>query len=230
MKNLVIGGGHGGSDVGCIAVDKSYEKTYTLELSKKVYDICKPYVNTTMLRTTDKDLSLGERCRIANSKAPCYYFSFHFNAFNNSAKGIEIYTSQFTSQTNKDFASYLCKEFSKQFGTSNRGGKVKSGNNGDYYYLHRNTNSNVTTFIIEPLFIDNKYDFEILKSPNFIDKAANFFASKILSNLYGINMSKADNNKKLYRIQVGAFSDKKNAEDIAGKLKELGFESIITED
>ena len=41
---------------------------------------------------------------------------------------------------------------------------------------------------------------------------------------------KTDNNKKLYRIQVGAFSDKKNAEDMAGKLKRLGFESIITED
>jgi N-acetylmuramoyl-L-alanine amidase len=38
-----------------------------------------------------------------------------------------------------------------------------------------------------------------------------------------------DNNKKLYRVQVGAFSDKKNADDIAGKLKELGFEAIITE-
>ena len=225
MHTLVIIGGHGGSDSGCIAVDGSYEKTYALELSKKVYNICKKHTATKLLRTSDTDMSLSERCRRADSYAPCYYFSFHFNAYNKQAKGTEIFTSMYTLQKNKDFATYLCKEFAKKFGVVNRGGKTRLGKNGDFYYLHRNTGSRTTTFIIESLFIDNASDFKVLKSPEFMDKAAYFYAKHILSNLYDINIS--NDEKILYKVQTGAFSDKSNAEYQVKLLRKKGFEAII---
>ena len=34
-------------------------------------------------------------------------------------------------------------------------------------------------------------------------------------------------NEKIYRVQVGAYSDIKNAEETLKKLKALGFEGII---
>jgi N-acetylmuramoyl-L-alanine amidase len=226
-KNLLIGAGHGGSDPGAISYGKTFEKTYNLEFSMLVFQKITKYLKTQayLLRSKDVYISLLKRCEIANSKAPLYWFEFHFNSFNKKTRGIEIITSKFTSQKNKDFASYLCKEFSKEFKTNNRGLLTKTGSNGkDFYYLHRNTNSNVTVFIIEPLFIDNKEDFEILTSKSFMENATNFFASKILENFYNIKMTK-DNN--IYTVQAGAYSTKENAEKQVELLKKYGIDSII---
>ena len=42
-----------------------------------------------------------------------------------------------------------------------------------------------------------------------------------------VEESKPEDNKKMYRVQVGAFIEKKNAEDLANKLKSMGYDTII---
>lgn len=226
-KDLLIGGGHGGSDPGAIAVDKTFEKTYNLKLSMLVHAKITKYLkerNIYLLRSSDAYISLSKRCSIANQKAPLYWFEFHFNSFNRKTRGIEIFTSAYTSNKNKSFASYLCNEFAKKFKTKNRGAKTRLLSNGkDYLYLHRNTNSNVTVFVIEPLFIDNVDDFKILKSPSFMENISDFFAKEILENVYGVNY--IDNN--LYIVQAGAFSTMENAKKQVNLLKKYGIDSII---
>lgn len=227
-KDFLTGAGHGGSDTGAIAVDGSYEKHYALELSKLVYDkvLTRIKNKTYILRKTDKYISLGDRCKYANSISPIYWFEFHFNAYNKEANGIEIFTSYFTSQTNKDLAAYMCKEIAKLTGVSNRGAKTKRLSSGkDYYYLHRNTNSNVTCFIIEPGFLDNKKDFAIITKSDYMEKVSDFFAKCICENIYNVKYENKPN--YIYRVQTGAFTKKENAVDMVNALKKKGFDAII---
>lgn len=227
MKKLLNAGGHGGKDTGCIAFDGSFEKKYSLILSTKIYNIVEQYLknDSFILRQDDKYISLKDRCRIADELAPVYWFEWHFNAFNKKARGIEIFTSKFTSEKNKDFAKYLCNEYSKLFNIPNRGAQWRLNSKGlDYYYLHRNTGSNTTVFIVEPLFIDNEDDFKILKSDKFMDKTAHFFAKNILNLLYNIEI-KPGPKKEIYRVYSGAFSKESNAKKRVSDLKKHGFDA-----
>lgn len=226
-RNLLNGGGHGGKDNGCTAYDGTFEKYYALELSTKIYNNVEPYLKSKsyILRTKDTYMTLESRCNYADKLAPVYWFEWHFNAYNGKAKGIEIYTSNFTSDKNKNFATYLCKEYSKLMGITNRGAKTKlNGQGKDYYYLHRNTGSNTTVFIVETLFIDNKEDFHVLKSKDFMNKTAEFFAKNILNQLYDISI-KENTEEYIYRVYSGAYSKEENAKERVIKLKEKGFDS-----
>lgn len=225
-KNFLCGAGHGGNDSGAISVINTYEKDLNLTLSKEIFKKVEKYLpKSYLLRDKDTYISLLNRCMYANNKAPLYWFEFHFNAYDGKANGIEIFTSKFTSQNNKDFASFLCKEFSKQFSITNRGAQTRLLSSGkDYYYLHRNTNANVTVFIIEPGFIDNEKDFKIISSSGFMKKASDFFAKNIIENLYNIKYE-----EKMYIVQTGAFSDIKNAKKQVDLLKSKGINSIIKE-
>lgn len=230
-KDLLIGGGHGGNDTGAIGINNTYEKYLNLTLSMLVYEKIIKFLKsrkTYLLRKDDTYISLNDRCKYANKIAPIYWFEFHFNAYNEKAKGIEIFTSEYTSKKNKEFAAYLCKEFSKLFGIKNRGAQTRLLSSGkDYYYLHRNTNANVTTFIIEPGFIDNVEDFKIISMDNFMDRASTFFAKSILGTIYGIEYVIEKPSNKLYVVQAGAFSQKENAENRVKVLKSHGIDSII---
>ena len=180
MKKLILDFGHGGQDTGCISVNGNYEKNLNLDLGLDIYNILKKYIDVTLTRNADVDFNLNKRAKFCKDNSPAYLFSFHFNAFNKKSKGIEIFTSNFTSDTNKDFASFLCKEFSRKFGFENRGAKTRQLDNGnDYYCLHRETGENVTCFIVETCFIDNKEDFALLNKIG-LDKIAEFYAYKIL--------------------------------------------------
>lgn len=225
-KNVLVGSGHGGNDTGAIGINNTYEKYLNLTLSKLVYDKIKKFLTQRkvyLLKDSDIYISLGDRCTYANERGPLYWFEFHFNSYNGEAKGIEIFTSEYTSQKNKDFAAYLCKEFSNNFGVKNRGAQTRLLSTGkDYYYIHRNTNMDITTFIIEPGFIDNVEDFKIITMNNFMEDASTFFAKLILESIYGIEYS-----NKLYIVQAGAFSNLENAKNRVELLKSHGIDSII---
>lgn len=44
----------------------------------------------------------------------------------------------------------------------------------------------------------------------------------------GVQNSPASSDSKLYRVQLGAFKDKKNAEKLANELKEKGLDTYVT--
>lgn len=230
-KMLLNGSGHGGKDVGAIACDGSHEKTYNLKLCKAVHERVFPYIGTNakILKTGDTFIEISDRCKIADKLAPVYWFEWHHNAFNKKARGIEILTSNFTAQKNKDFASYLCQGYSKLMGIPNRGAKVKLNSAGrDHYGVHRLSGKDTTVFIIEPLFIDNPEDFKILTDANYINKTADFFAYNILQGLFGIEMKKDPTKSDyIWQVQTGAFAMESNAKKQAEDLKKLGYKPII---
>jgi N-acetylmuramoyl-L-alanine amidase len=91
---VVIDAGHGGKDPGATGTSKRYEKLFSLELSKKIYDLMakdaqlKPY----MTRTDDTFVELEQRAAFANDMDADLLISIHGNTYDKQAiSGTETY-------------------------------------------------------------------------------------------------------------------------------------------
>ncbi|MGD9276542.1 MAG: N-acetylmuramoyl-L-alanine amidase [Candidatus Pacearchaeota archaeon] len=231
---LYLDAGHGGTDTGCIFYDGTYEKTYVLDIFKRVEKICKPYFSRVYVtRTTDTSVSLETRTKSMKSLASKFKsvqaYSIHCNAYNGISKGAEWLLSISTPKSHSDyifctnFLKYYCKEFS----LNNRGIVQRRGNNGDYYYLHRNTPSNCKVKFIEMFFGDNRDDCKKGQTEAFKDKASFFLASYILRR-YGVILKKPETKPdKLYIVQAGAYTKKENADQQVKALAKKGFDAFV---
>ena len=234
MKNLVFDGGHGNGDSGAIGFDGvTLEKDLALSLCIEMYKILSPYVPTYLTRQVDETFAPTERVRKIKEHSPCNLFSMHFNAFDNKSRGIEIFTSQYGAN-NKEFATFLCKEFSKQFGIPNRGQKVRKNSEGnDYYYVHRLTGENVTCYLVETCFLDNVDDLVFINSTDMIKKIARFYSKHILAVLYNITLPEPEpeTNPEIEKLIEKLNAKVEECNDLKIKLEKIKkyIENQITE-
>ena len=84
LKTVVIDAGHGGKDAGCVSRDgKTYEKTITLDIAKRVSKkIQSAYqdVDVIMTRSDDRFVELENRAVIANKANANLFISIHVNS------------------------------------------------------------------------------------------------------------------------------------------------------
>ena len=117
-------------------------------------------------------------------------------------------------------------------GQNSRGLKTKLGSDGrDYFGWIRNTIA--PAVLVECAFVDNKNDIKILDTEA-EQKAMGVAIAKGILKTLGIQYSaeqKAEPPKaedtKLYRVQVGAFANKANAEKLKAELEGKGYSAII---
>lgn len=131
--------------------------------------------------TDDTDVSLAERCNIANKNNVDYFVSIHANADGNgydwtSARGWEIYIVGKGGKAEKLAKSI--QESSRELGLKDRGVKVAN------FQVLRDTKA--PAVLIEHGFYTNKEECELLKAESFRQKCAEADARGILSYL-GIN-------------------------------------------
>ena len=90
---IVIDAGHGGHDRGGMPGQRIPEKSYALDVAKRLEGVLRiAGFRTVMTRKGDYFVTLGERCRIGNAQAKAVFVSIHFNgAPNSDAHGIETY-------------------------------------------------------------------------------------------------------------------------------------------
>lgn len=224
MAKVFLDAGHGGYDPGVVG-NGIQEKDISLQVTMKIGEILKKHgVQVFYSRTTDKFINLADRATMANKNKVDVFVSIHCNSATNAqAKGVEVY-----SYPNSTQGSTLANDIRTSIIT----GKVYTvdrGNKTANFAVLRLTNMPAT--LVELAFISNKEDSQILKNRQ--DELALGIAKGILKNLnISYKEDKKDNidkkeESKLYRVQVGAFKDKKNAEDLVNKLKEEGFEATI---
>ncbi len=221
-------GGHGGTDPGAVA-NGIKEKEYTLEAAVYVDKRLKAHGIDSGL-TRDKDITLEPNARtgaVKASKAP-FGLSHHYNA--GGGAGAEFIHSI---HSGGKFESILADEFKKAGypvrRTFDRAGK----NNKDYYYMHRDTGFCRMTIV--------EYDF--VDGPN----AAKLKDKKYREGMYECVVravcrqegkaykpveqpNPAESPKKLFRVQVGAYADKKNADRLAAELKAKGYATYIVQE
>lgn len=149
--------------------------------------------------------------------------SIHFNCYNHTSNsmGTEVcYYSQ------SELANKVSSAISKASGLKNRGGKERKG-----LYVLRHTNKPM--ILIEVCFLDSSYDVQ--KYQENFDNICSAIIEALTGKVYmsrpvsvpNQNTNNNSNNDKIYRLQVGAYKIKSNAEEMQQKLKKLGIDSII---
>lgn len=160
--------------------------------------------------------------------------SIHFNSCVNDIEGdgkttgteVYIYNS---SSAAKPYAENVCKAI-ESIGFKNRGVKV----NGKLYVLRK---TNAPAMLIECCFVDDKDDVELYDYKS--------MAEAIVYGITGEKFNESTNDDvddeasefgsetetgdkdALYRVQVGAYSKKSNAEAMQKRLKEVGIDAMI---
>lgn len=227
MPKIFLGVGHGGSDSGAVA-NGFKEKDLNLAIAKACSDeLTRHGVTVKMSRTKDETDSLNEEIKECNSFSPDYAVEIHNNA--GGGDGAEIF-HHFGGGKGKILAQNVIDEI-VAIGQNSRGLKTKKNSEGtDYYGWIRLTKA--PAILIECAFLDNKTDIQILNNSQKQKNMGIAIAKGILKTL-GIKWRDASATtqttapNKLYRVQVGAYSQKENAEETAKKLKALGYDAII---
>ena len=212
---VFLSAGHGGSNPGAVAHGLK-EKDINLNTLLACKEVLERHgVNVVCSRTKDEGDDVYEEVREANASGADIAASFHANA--GGGDGFEVFYYS-TSAKGKKLAK-LGEKYVKELGQNSRGVKT-----GDHLYFVRKTNMPAVLF--ESFFLDNDNDNDIGDT---VAKQRAFgvaYAKAILEYL-GISYKAVDTTEKLYRVQVGAFKNKENAEKLLAELKEKGYSGFI---
>lgn len=237
-KKIVLDAGHGGKDPGAVGFGLS-EKSVVLDIVKR----CKSALEkgwsghtVYLTRASDKFVELGARASFANSRGADVFVSFHNNAATASAHGYEDFVwkkavASSSGALQKDIRKCVLPVM-KKYGIRDRGAKR------DNYAVLRLTK--MKAILLEIAFITNKKENGLLKSAKFKQDVAKAVAEGIASHLKLKRKSaskpapkpapKPPSGKAKYRVQAGAFKDKKNADNRVSALKKKGFEAVAVKE
>lgn len=242
MAKVCIDAGHYGKYNRCPQNAKYYES----EVMWKLHLLQKKYLEelgvevVTTRSNPNTDLSLNARGTLADG---CDLFiSNHSNAvgnyMNESVDHVAVYHLVKDDTTNCDevsaeFAKAIAPVVATVMGTT-KGYKVltrksendrnKDGHLNDNYYgvLNGARKVGVAGVIIEHSFHTNTNTVEWLLNDSNLDKLARAEAEKIASFLLNKSV-KLETPNIIYRVQVGAFAVKENADTMLERLKDAGF-------
>ncbi len=159
---VCVDAGHGGSDVGAVGLDGSYEKDDNLRLALKVADALeKSGVNVVLTRSDDSDTQLASRSVIANKAKADLFVSLHRNSTStaNTTKGIEIWIHSSGSERSYAAADDILNSLEEVGITDNRGVRIGTqGDSDDDYAVIRDTD--MTSMIIEMGFMTSQDDLD----------------------------------------------------------------------
>lgn len=223
MSKVFLSAGHGGSDPGAVS-NGTKEKDLNLSIALACRDLLVRHgVEVKMSRTKDEDDPLREEIEECNKCAPALAISIHCNA--GGGDGAEVF-HHYGGGTSKTLAENILGEIVK-VGQNSRGAKIRKNQNGkDYYGFIRETSA--PAVIVECAFVDNAKDMEILDTDVEKKLMGEAIAKGILKTLKIEFVTDTNVGDKLYRVQVGAYAVKANAEEMKEKLKAKGFEAFIT--
>ena len=220
MPKVFIGIGHGGSDSGAVS-NNTKEKDLNLSIGLACRDLLTRHgVSVKMSRTKDENDTTSEEIKECNAFSPDLALDIHNNA--GGGDGAEAFY-HYGGGTSKTLAENVLSEIVK-IGQNSRGAKIRKNKDGkDYYGFIRQTSA--PAVIIECAFVDNATDLKILASEGKREAMGQAIGKGVLKTL-GIEYQ-ADSGT-IYRVQVGAYSNKANAEAMQKKLQKAGFEAYIT--
>ncbi|MGG3998788.1 N-acetylmuramoyl-L-alanine amidase [Anoxybacillus kestanbolensis] len=225
---IVIDPGHGGHDPGAVA-NGLKEKDLTLTIVKHIGRLLGEYEGAEVFytRTDDRYLSLEERATIANKLKADLLISVHINAGGGTGFESYVYNGNVSAAT-VAYQNVIHAEIMKAIdGVKDRGKKRAN------YAVLRETK--MPAILTENLFIDNANDVAKLKSEQFLLQVAHghvqgivkAFDLKKKANSTPSQPQQKVSDKKLYRVQVGAFANRENAERLVEELKKKGYPAIV---
>ena len=231
MFKLALNAGHYKYTAGkrCHAdIDPKQTREWVLNdrICDKIQKILAEYDGIEVLRIDDTsgevDTSLANRTTKANNWGADFYLSVHHNAAGKkfSGGGIVAYVYTSPDAMSLEWQKDLYNASVKATGLKgNRSTPLAKKN------LHEVRETKMPAVLMECGFMDSTTDVPIILTEDFADKIAKAFADVVIEKS-GATKKKADVH---YRVQVGAFAKKENAEAMVNKLKADGYEAIIVE-
>lgn len=202
MTKVMLDAGHGQSDPGAVGPMGLKEKDVALSIVKKAGELLKnqgievSYTRADDHRLVDggtKGQDLSARADKANAERVDYFMSVHCNsAANAAAHGIETYVITKGGQA-EQLANRVQTELIAATGRTDRG--VKTAN----YAVLRETN--MPAILTEVCFICNEQEEKLLRSAEFLDKAAEAIAKGIAEHL-GIAWKAAEDDWQVIAIKA----------------------------
>lgn len=230
LVKIFIDPGHGGSDPGAVG-NGLQEKNLTLDIATRTREILlTQYENVSiqMSRTRDETVSLTSRTNAANRWGADFYLSIHINS--GGGTGFESYRYPGVGRPTSTYHEIIHKSIMEQISFRDRG--IKQAN----FHVLRETN--MPAILTENGFIDNLNDAGQLKKSSFIESVARGHANGLAS---ALNLRKKagstppskperPSTNNLFRVQIGAFRNKENADQTANDVKAKGFQTYVKQD
>ena len=232
MFKIALGAGHGINTPGkrCLkSLDPNETREWWLNdrVCDYIEDLLKDYEGYKLLRLDDSDdgadnIELEERVKAANAFGADVYISVHHNAGANgtNAGGIVAY-----SYPNSSKGAQLRDELYDALidYTGLKGNRSQPTQTANFYVLKHST---MVATLLELGFMDSKVDVPIILSNAFAKKCAKAIV-EVLVKRGSLKKKAIAEEDELYLVQLGAFSEKANAEKVKADLMKLGYQVYI---
>lgn len=234
---IALNAGHGLNTAGkrCLKkLDPKETREWYLNdrICDKIESKLKSYTGYELKRLDDttgrKDIALSTRTKTANNFNADFYLSIHHNAGIKGGKGGGVMAITYTKvdKVTLEWQKELYNAIIKHTGLKgNRSTPLDKQN------LHECRVSKMPCVLLECGFMDSATDVPIILTDDFADKVATACV-EVLVKKGGLKKKAATTTtataeKKIYRVQVGSFSNKANAEKLKKELASKGYDAII---
>lgn len=211
------------------ALDKNQTREWTLNdrIARYFNLAALEYEDVETLRTDDstgqKEIKIKDRTAKANEWGADLYLDLHHNAGINLGKGGGVVAVS----KKKDAKGETYREAIYAAIIDATG--LKGNRSNPTYAKNYETmvKAKMTALIIECGFMDSKTDYPIISTEEYA-KQVGYAIMEAIAEINGLR-KKQPEPKIHYRVQVGYFSKKENAEALQTKLINQGYEAIIKE-
>ena len=230
MFKLALNAGHGLYTAGkrCLkSLDSKQTREWWLNdrICDRIENILSDYDGIKVLRVDDTtgqtDVPLADRVKKANDFGADFYLSIHHNAGINGGKGggIVAYVYNNASKTSLEWQNVLYNAAITATGLKGNRSQPKATAN---FYENRMTS--MPSVLMECGFMDSATDVPVIISDDFADKLARAFCEVIVDRAGATKKE----NARWYRVQVGSYQYRENAETMLKNLKAAGFSGYVT--
>lgn len=199
----------------------------------KIETKLKEYEGYQLLRVDDTtgatDVSLDDRAKKANTWGADFYLSIHHNAGVNggSGGGVVAYTYTKVNDVTRAWQKELYDAIIKYTALKgNRATPLATAN------LAECRKTTMPAVLLECGFMDSATDVPVILTDVFADRVASACVEVIVKR-GGLTkkqpkVDNANTTDTIYRVQVGAYRVKENAEKLVANLKKDGYDAFIT--
>lgn len=227
---IVLDAGHGFDTPGKKSPDglKEYEINRAIASYTKAALLTYQDVNIIYTHSDKQDVSLKSRTDQANLIHAACFISIHANALGNGkewngASGIETFVHNHASKRAFSLAGKVQKNLIIATGLKDRGVKFS-----DFHVLRE---TKMAAILIECGFMTNLDDIKLLRSETYRKACGDAIAKAIAEEYELKKIPEPPTNtsplKSIYKVQVGVFKNKQQAEILANKLRKQGYDPFI---
>ena len=209
-KKVYINPGHSDTDPGAVGYET--ERGLNVKVSQFMAEFLTENYDCEVRQNPGTMGNLYDICNDANAWGADLFVSNHFNAAGGDGYEVFVYSEQ------RRALGAIFEKHVKAAGQNSRGVKLRPG-----LVVLRDTN--MPAVLNEGAFVDNLKDIQDWNEDHELRKLATAYA-KAAAEFLGLPAKI----KKLYRVQIGAYAVKANAEEQLQKAKSAGFaDAFITE-